>query len=144
MNTMARSWLVVVSLGVALALVAVSARAATDPNSDANAPAQSRESSAANDRGLPQVSGTIRAIDLTAGTITVKGLFLSKTISVGSEAQIGVEGKPNASLSDLNVGDRVLVIYHRSGQMLVADKVTRSEANNQSSGSSPSSSGPTQ
>jgi len=144
MNAMMRSWLLVFGLGVAMVLVSVTARATTDPNADTNAAAQGSESSATNDQGLPQVSGTIKAIDLAAETITVKGLLLSKTVTVRAEAQIGVEGKPNASLSDLNVGDRVLVIYHRSGQTLVADKVTRSEANNQSSGSSPSPSGPSQ
>ena len=143
MNIIARGWMLVVSLGVTLALVSVPARASTDPSADANAPAQSSESGAANDRGTPQVSGTIKSIDLSAGTITVKGLLLSKTITVRPEAQIGIEGKPNAALSDLKVGDHVLVTYHRSGQMLLADKVTRSESNDQNSGSSPPSGGST-
>jgi Cu/Ag efflux protein CusF len=141
MNAMARSWMLLVSLGIAIALVSVTGRSETDPNADTTPPAQSGKSSAASDQGLPQVSGTIKAIDLAAGTITVKSLFLSKTISVRPEAQIGIEGKANASLSDLNVGDSVLVIYHRTGQALVADKVTRSETKDQSGESSPSSSG---
>ncbi|HTS18593.1 MAG TPA: hypothetical protein VMP11_13550 [Verrucomicrobiae bacterium] len=140
MNTVMRTWLLVAGLGAALVLGSVTLRAATDPNTDTNAPAQSSDPNASNDRGLPEVSGTIKAIDLSAGTITVKGLFLSKIITVRPEAQISVEGKANATLNDLQVGDRVMVTYHRNGQMLIADKITRSEASRRSNGSSPSSS----
>ena len=71
------------------------------------------------------VTGTIRSIDTSAGTVIIKGALMSKTFKADASA-----------LQGLNVGDRVDVTFSKQGDSLVASQISRSS---ESSGSQPSS-----
>jgi len=108
-----------------------------DYNAGASAmPTQSDQTQNGSAQQPRQVEGRISAINLAKETITVKGMLLGKTIHLGSDAQIAIEGKSPATLSDLKVGDRVEVRYHRDGDSLAADQITRLGSKESSSGSS--------
>lgn len=100
--------------------------AGEDPNAGANAPssAQSGASSAQQDL---RFSGTVSAVDPTAQTVTVKAMVRSKTFHLAADAQIMVEGKSNATLGDLKVGDRVEVTYRDQDNTSVAQRISRTE-----------------
>jgi hypothetical protein len=116
-----------------LVFVAV-AWAENGQNQGSVASSQPGQSDTDNEQNTQRISGTISAIDPAAQTMTVKGAFFSKTILVGSDAEVAIEGKSPASLSDLSTGDRVDVTYHLSGKTLVAERVTRTQSKSDDTG----------
>ena len=67
------------------------------------------------------VSGTIDAIDATAGTLTVKTDTESKSFSTSPKCHVRTaDKKEGATLSDLKVGDKVTVHYHDKKGTLTA------------------------
>ena len=137
------SCLVAASLATAGLLFITTALADNnDANTGAGAPPSlaDQPGSAAGQETL-QLTGRITAINTAAGRISVKGGLFSKTLKVGPDTQIAVEGKTGATLSDLQVGDRVAVNYHRQGSELIADQVTRTETKESQGGASSGSSG---
>src|ERR1051326_4248468 len=137
MSRMRWSSLMVTSLAASALLVVAVARAENDPNSGASPPpAQSDQPGSSGEQQSMRISGTISAIDTAGQTMTVKGLLLSKTLKVGSDAQIAVEGKTGATLSDLKVGDHVEVSYRKEGSTFVAERITRSASKESQGGSS--------
>jgi Domain of unknown function (DUF5666) len=120
----------------ALVFAAV-ALAENDPNSGANQPpAQSDQPGNSGEQRAMRLTGTISALDATAGTMTVKGTLFGRTMKVGSSAQIAIEGKTGATLGDLKVGDRIEVTYHKEGDTFLADRVTRLASKESPGGSS--------
>lgn len=84
---------------VAVALwVAAPAQAAKDPNKAKPEP--------------QSVSGSIEAVDATAGTLTVKTDTDSKTFTASPKCKVRTaDKKKDATLGDLKVGDSVTVEY---------------------------------
>ena len=126
-------------IGVAVALALSQAAFGADPSSSSSDQSGSSRSSMGSDRSMgsssqsstenqEHASGSIRSIDTSAGTVTVKGALLSKTFHVDSSA-----------LQGLKVGDRVDVTYTKQGDQLTASQITPSSES--SSGSSSSSYG---
>ncbi len=126
----------------ALLLVATAWADNNDPNANAGAgtPGQSSQSQSdtSSNQREQRLTGRITAIDTAAQTITVKGTLMSKVIKVGSDAQVAVEGKTSAALSDLKVGDRVEVGYRMEGDTLSAQSITRTSSGSKESSGSPS------
>jgi hypothetical protein len=122
-------WMLIPGLAAAVVLTATQVRGATDQNNaDRSSPSPPAQATPGSVQEQQRLSGTINALDPSAQTISVKGLVMSKTLSVGSDSQITIEGKPQASFSDLNVGDRVDVTYHASGKTFIADRIVRQPA----------------
>lgn len=142
MKRMRWSCLLTTGFAATALLFATAALAATDADSGASPqnppPVQAdqpgSQSGSSGDQRVRQIGGRISAIDTAAQTVTVKGILLGKTIKVGSDAQIAVEGKTAATLGDLNVGDRVEVSYHRQGDTLVAERITLTQSKTPKSG----------
>ena len=117
----------------ALLLVATAWADKNDPNAGANTPPQPGQSDTGSNQREQRLTGRITAIDTAAQTITVKGSLMSKVIKVGSDAQVAVEGKTSAALSDLKVGDRVEVGYRMEGDTLTAQSITRTSSGSKGS-----------
>jgi len=130
MNSPRWDWLVMATvLAAAGVLLVIAALAECGPQSSADlAPAQVGQPSSATGQEI-LIDGTISAIDTSARTLTVRSPFLSKTVTVGPDAQIiAIDGETSGRLSDLKVGDSVEVTYHKQGEALVADEITRKES----------------
>ena len=69
--------------------------------------------------------GTIGKIEKDKGLITVQRWPLSKTFKVPPECQIDNLKKSNAVLTQLKVGDAVIVSYSEGGKDLVANRIVR-------------------
>ncbi|HUJ72613.1 MAG TPA: DUF5666 domain-containing protein [Verrucomicrobiae bacterium] len=136
MNRRTRCFSIASGLAAALLVFVAVAWAENSPNQGSAASTQPGQSDTDKDQGTQRISGTISSIDPASQTMIVKGALFSKTILVGSDAQITIEGKSEASLSDLSVGDRVDVAYHLSGKTYVAERVTRTQAKSENSGAS--------
>jgi len=145
------------SLVAAALMFTITARAVGDADGGASPPAQNPPPAQADQPAPPaqadqptsqpggsgeqrilQASGRITAIDTTAQTITVKSGLFSKTMKVGSDAQIAVEGKTGAALGDLKVGDRVQVSYQKQGDALIAQRIALTESKESKSATHPS------
>lgn len=67
------------------------------------------------------VSGTIEAVDGTAGTLTVKTDTDSKSFTASPKCKVKTaDKKKDATLSDLKVGDKVMVQYTEKKNKLTA------------------------
>jgi len=89
-------------------------------NSDQSS--SSSQNSPSNASNQERVTGTIRSIDASAGTVTVKGALLSKTFHADA-----------SQLQGLNVGDKVDVTYSKQGDTLTASQISRSSESSRSS-----------
>jgi hypothetical protein len=138
MNRKTRCFLLAGSLATAALVFVAVAWAENSPNPAPGASPQPGQSDTDNEQRTQQISGTISSIDPAAQTMTVKGALFSKTILVGSDAQVTIEGKSPALLTDLSIGDRVDVTYHLNGKILVAERVTRTQSKSESDGASKS------
>ena len=127
-------------LGAAALLLVTTAWAENEPSAGASTPSQpgqSQSDSSSNQREQ-RINGRVTVVDTAGQTITVKGTLMSKVIKVGSDAQIAVEGKTSAALSDLKVGDRVEVSCRMEGDTLTAQSITRTSSGSKESSGSPS------
>jgi hypothetical protein len=130
-------YLVLVLAGAA-ALFLAGAAIAADPSQSGQSSSSDKQMSSdqSSQSSTPsseakRLSGTIRSIDSSAGTVTVKGMFLSKTFHADPSV-----------LQSLNIGDRVDVTYSQQGSTLVASQITRSQESSGSSQQQPSSESP--
>ena len=69
--------------------------------------------------------GAIRAIDAGTRTVRAKGLMGEKKFNLADGCRIVVEGKPEAGLSELRIGDRVTFSYENTDGVLVANRLGR-------------------
>lgn len=67
--------------------------------------------------------GTVTAIDAVEKTVTVKGFIFSKTFNASDACKVALEDKPEATLSDLRVGQKVEVHYQNAQGVLVAGEI---------------------
>ena len=67
--------------------------------------------------------GTIGRVDIDNGMITVEHWPLSKTFKVPAECHIEILENATASLTQLKVGDAVVVTFAGSGKDLVANRI---------------------
>jgi Cu/Ag efflux protein CusF len=67
--------------------------------------------------------GRITAIDLAAGTITVRRSSTMKTFTVGADVPIRTLHKPKATLADLQRGDWVNVRFVAQGSTNIATRI---------------------
>jgi hypothetical protein len=72
-----------------------------------------------------EFAGTIGKIDAEKGSITVEHWPLSKTFRVPPECRIDVLTDANAALTQLRVGEAVVVTYSEGGKELVASRIVR-------------------
>ena len=69
--------------------------------------------------------GTVSALDAVEKTVSVKGTMFSKTFNTSDACKISLEDKPEATLSDLRVGQKVDVHYQNAQGVLVAGQITQ-------------------
>jgi len=69
--------------------------------------------------------GTIRAIDAGARTVKARSLMGERKFNLADGCRIVVEGKAEAGLGDLRIGDRVTFSYENTDGVLVADRLGR-------------------
>jgi Cu/Ag efflux protein CusF len=67
--------------------------------------------------------GTIQAIDASARTVKARSFMAEKKFNLGDGCRIVVEGRPDASLRDLRIGDRVAFTYEDANGVLVANRI---------------------
>jgi len=126
-------------LGAAALLLVTTAWAENEPSAGASTPSQPGQSqSDSSNQREKRINGRVTVVDTAGQTITVKGTLMSKVIKVGSDAQIAIEGKTSAALSDLKVGDRVEVSCRMEGDTLTAQSITRTSSGSKESSGSPS------
>jgi predicted RNA-binding protein len=70
-------------------------------------------------------NGTITAIDLNEQTLKARAFMGSKKFNLASNCRIVIDGKTDAALRDLRIGDRVAFNYEDVGGVLVANRVGR-------------------
>jgi Cu/Ag efflux protein CusF len=71
-----------------------------------------------------QATGTITAVDVKAGTVTIEHKKESKTFSVAPDVKFGSEGeKVKMSIAELKVGDKVTIHYTEDGSKMIAHKI---------------------
>lgn len=73
----------------------------------------------------PTFTGTIRAIDARTRTVTARSLMGEKKFHLANGCKIVVNGKTDAGLSDLRIGDRMSVSYEDADGVLVANRIGR-------------------
>lgn len=69
--------------------------------------------------------GTVSAVDAAEKTVSVKGAMFSKTFNAAEECKVSLEDKPEATLIDLRVGQKVEVQYQSAQGVLVAGQITQ-------------------
>jgi Cu/Ag efflux protein CusF len=70
-------------------------------------------------------TGTIQAIDATADTVTARSFMSELKFNLADDCRIVVAGKPDGSLRDLRIGDRVEFSYQNANGVLVANRIGR-------------------
>src|SRR5262245_35801071 len=66
------------------------------------------------------VTGTIEKIDSVGHSLTIKGAVKSKTFKMANDATITTTAKTDAALSDLKVGDKIIVTYEERNGVMTA------------------------
>lgn len=79
----------------------------------------------------PTFTGTIRAIDARTRTVTARSLMGEKKFHLANGCKIVVNGKTDAGLSDLRIGDRMSVSYEDADGVLVANRIGRETGGNE-------------
>ena len=69
--------------------------------------------------------GTIQAIDAGARTVRARSLMSEKKFNLAEGCRIVVEGKADAGLRDLRIGDRVEFSYEDANGVLVVNRIGR-------------------
>jgi len=75
----------------------------------------------------PTFTGTIRAIDARTRTVTARSIMGEKKFHLANGCKIVVNGKTDAGLSDLRIGDRMSVSYEDADGVLVANRIGREQ-----------------
>ena len=70
-------------------------------------------------------TGTIRAIDATAQTITARNFMSERKFNLADGCRIVVADKPDGGLRDLRIGDRVEFSYQNANGVLIANRIGR-------------------
>jgi Cu/Ag efflux protein CusF len=70
-----------------------------------------------------QFTGIIESIDAKAGSAIVKKDTESKTFKIGEKTKYSTVDKKEAAVTDIKVGDKVLVSYTEEGGVLTAHKI---------------------
>jgi Cu/Ag efflux protein CusF len=70
-----------------------------------------------------QFTGIVESIDAKAGTAIVKKDTESKTFKIGEKTKYSTVDKKEAAVTDIKVGDKVLVSYTEEGGALIAHKI---------------------
>jgi Cu/Ag efflux protein CusF len=81
----------------------------------------------------PTFTGTIRAIDARTRTVAVRSILGEKKFHLANGCKIVVNGKANAGLNDLRIGDRLSVSYEDADGVLVANRIGREPAGHEAS-----------
>jgi Cu/Ag efflux protein CusF len=76
----------------------------------------------------PTFVGTIRAIDSDARTVRAKSLLSEKTFHLADGCKIVANGKMDASLKDLRIGDQAAFTYEDARGVLIASRIGREAA----------------
>ena len=74
-----------------------------------------------------QISGEVRAVNESAGTISLTKKFKDKTIEVMAVTDtetIITKGKEIKSIQDIKAGDKVIVVYTKNGAVNLAKSIT--------------------
>jgi len=69
--------------------------------------------------------GTIRAIDAGTRTVKAKSLLGERKFHLARECQIVTSDKPDATLQDLRIGDRVTFTYEETDGVYVVNRIGR-------------------
>ncbi len=73
-----------------------------------------------------QVSGTVKSVNESAGTIAVTKIFRDKTIEVTVVTDKGTKiakGSETKNLYDIKAGDKIVVVYDKKGEMNLAKSI---------------------
>jgi hypothetical protein len=73
-----------------------------------------------------QITGVVKSVNEGAGTITVTKKLQAKTtevIAVADKATNITKGNEKISLDDINIGDKVVVVYTRKGEVNLAKSI---------------------
>jgi Cu/Ag efflux protein CusF len=89
----------------------------------------------------PTFTGTIRAIDARTRTVTARSIMGEKKFHLANGCKIVVNGKTDAGLSDLRIGDRMSVSYEDADGVLVANRIGRETEGGEESEAATASSG---
>jgi Cu/Ag efflux protein CusF len=71
----------------------------------------------------PSASGEITAVDAKAGTLSIKNKDGVLNFTIAKDCKISTADKPDATVSDLKVGDKVRVVYSEEAGAKVAQKI---------------------
>jgi hypothetical protein len=113
--------MVLVAIGIGVAVAGAScADRVTGPK-----PVTAGVTKARIEQANAEFAGIIGKIDVEKGLITVEHWPLSKTFGVPPECQIDVLTGANAALTQLRVGETVVVTYSEVGKQHVASRIVR-------------------
>jgi Cu/Ag efflux protein CusF len=72
--------------------------------------------------------GTVEAVDATTRTVKAKDFLSEKRFNLADDCPVVVNGKPDGSLGDLRIGDRVTFNYENTDGVLVANRISPTPA----------------
>ncbi len=72
---------------------------------------------------MSTMSGTVAEVDPQNRRLTLKGLVMNKMFEVAEDAEFVSHAKPDATLSDLRVGDEIVVSYEQHDLTAIAHGV---------------------
>ncbi len=70
-------------------------------------------------------SGNISYVDPTDKTVSVKGVFITRSFSLGNDCRVSLQDKPVASLAELRPGQKVDIRYENAEGVLIARNVAQ-------------------
>lgn len=80
------------------------------------------EAPAANAR-LSKFEGTVRQVNATEKTITVKNFWTARTFALGEDCRVSLEGSPDGGLKELQSGHRVTVRFVNHEGVRIAHEI---------------------
>lgn len=69
--------------------------------------------------------GTIRALDAGARTVKARTRLSERKFNLADDCSIVIEGHPDAHLSDLHIGDRVVISYEDKDGIAIVSRIGR-------------------
>jgi len=72
---------------------------------------------------LQHFTGLIESIDVKADTVVIKKGTDSKTFKIGEKTKYATADKKEAAITDIKVGDKVLVAYSEANGVATAHKI---------------------
>jgi Cu/Ag efflux protein CusF len=73
-------------------------------------------------------SGTLTAIDLNERTLKAKAFLGSKQFDLADDCSIVISGKPDAGLSDLRLGEKIVLSYDDADGVNIVNRIASAEA----------------